>query len=92
MVPPTDKERLTALETERPWIKESLGRIELGQKELWKSHEKHLSRHRGNGNGNGNSGVTIYISKKALGALTIPPLTAVIGGVLGYLKFVGVIG
>ena len=34
MLGPTDKERLAALEAGIPWIKDSLGRIELGQKEL----------------------------------------------------------
>jgi hypothetical protein len=55
-----------------------------------KSNETHLSRCFSNGNHNGD--LTIYISKMALGALTIPTLTAIIGGILAYLKMVGGIG
>ena len=68
MLDPSDKERLATLEADIPWIKDALGRLDLGQKELHKMVEDHLIGHRnGSAGTNGqNGGVTIVITKKAL--------------------------
>ena len=82
MLNQTDKERLATLEADIPWIKDALGRLELGQKELHKSHEKHLAHHRGDGSINGNGGVKIIIGKRALGLLASVPVGGTVAGVL----------
>jgi len=74
MLQRSDKERLATLEAHIPWIRGSLGRIELGDKERSKALERHLRNHP-NGNGNGGS-ITVVLGRKTLTALVM----AILGG------------
>jgi len=73
MLTQTDKERLSVLEANIPWIKDAIARIELAEKERVKSLEKHLMKHP-----NGTGGVQIIIGRKALGLLATGPAGALI--------------
>lgn len=95
MLERTDKERLASLEADIPWIKESLGRLESGLKDLHELFEDHLIHHRSSSgtNGNGsNGGVQIIIGKRALGVLATVPIGGTLAGIAAYLKFLGVLG
>lgn len=86
MLERSDKERLAVLETNTEWIKESMERIELGQKESSKSLERHLLKHP---NGNGNGGVQIIVGKKAMGLIASALATGPIAALLVYLRSQG---
>ena len=93
MLERSDKERLATLEADSSWIKESLERLELGQKEFHRSMEQHLVRHRGNGAANGgNGGVQIIIGKRTLVLLMTVPVGGIVSGALVYLRALGLLG
>ena len=86
MLNPSDKERLASLEADIPWIREALGRLELGQKEVRKLVEDHLIRPRNNSSGtNGKNGITITIGRKTIGAIIALP------GLWAFLQSLGVV-
>tara|TARA_Y100000310_G_scaffold334179_1_gene413308 strand:- start:11158 stop:11454 length:297 start_codon:yes stop_codon:yes gene_type:complete len=71
MLEQTDRERLAVVENDAKWVRESLDRLwtsytdglaalELSQKELVKSLDKHLTHHR---RGNGNGGINLSIGR-----------------------------
>ena len=64
--------------------------LELGQTELHRSMEAHLS-HPLAGNGTGNGGLQIIIGKKALTLLASIPLGGTVAAVAAYLKSIGVL-
>ena len=88
MLDRSDKERLAALETDIPWIKETLGRLELGLKEVHKSVESHLTspRHGNGGSGNGTRGISIQIGQKTSLAILGLFSGGGLAGVVGLLK------
>ncbi len=85
----SDKERLAILETNTDWIKGSLTRIELSDKERGRALENHLIKH---SNGNGHGGVQIIIGKRALGFLAAVPVGGTAAGFLAYLRSLGLLG
>ena len=88
MLDQSDKERLAILETNIPWIKDSVARIELAEKERAKALERHLLNHP---NGNGNGGVRIIIGKKALTVLVSGLATGPLAALFAYLRSQGFI-
>ena len=86
MLDPSDKDRLLILETNISWIKASVARIELADKEQAKALESHLLKHP---NGNGNGGVQIIVGKKALTVLVSGLVTGPLAAALAYLRSQG---
>ena len=84
----SDRERLVTIETNITWIKSSLARLELGQKESHKSLEAHLIR--AHHNGNGFSGISIQMGRKT--AIAIIAALGTSGGTVGagVLKVLGI--